>query len=64
MLIGVPRKNRRDGATVSTRVLAMSDLAGSKLLQSAASSQQAAEGDVDVSTRKMRRKDITTNSRL
>lgn len=56
------RKNRRDGATVSTRVLAMSDVIGQRLFDSAVSSNAA--GAVDVSARKMRRKDISTSSRL
>ncbi|RJE18203.1 acyltransferase [Aspergillus sclerotialis] len=56
-------KNRRDGATVSTRVLTMSDIVGRSLFASATSTEPAT-GDIDVSTRKMRRKDISTASRL
>ncbi|KAF5865407.1 hypothetical protein ETB97_004225 [Aspergillus alliaceus] len=55
-------KNRRDGATVSSRVLTMTDLVGRKLFEGAASPDL---GDsVDVSSRQQRRKDITTKSKL
>ncbi|KAK1145978.1 hypothetical protein N8T08_003626 [Aspergillus melleus] len=53
-------KNRRDGATVSSRVLIMSDAVGRILFQSAASPNP--EDSVDVSSRQKRRKDITTGS--
>lgn len=46
-------KNRRDGATVSSRVLTMSDLVGRKLFQNAAAPVPA-----DVSSRQMRRNAI------
>lgn len=62
ILIG-DRKNRRDAATVSSRVLAISDFVGRKLFDNAVRSSEAADA-VDVSTRKMRRKDISTSSRL
>ncbi|KAB8255797.1 acyltransferase [Aspergillus pseudonomiae] len=55
-------KNRRDGATVSSRVLIMTDLVGRKLFESAASSDL--EDSVDVSARQQRRKDITPSSKL
>ncbi|PWY84837.1 putative acyltransferase [Aspergillus heteromorphus CBS 117.55] len=49
-------KNRRDGATVSSRVMRMSDLVGRKLFEDAASPSPVEE--VDVSMRQMRRKAI------
>ncbi|CAI7652560.1 unnamed protein product [Penicillium glandicola] len=52
-------KNRRDGATVSSRVLAMSDLVGRKLFQNA-----AAPAPADVSSRQMRRHAIGTEAKL
>ncbi|KAB8069262.1 acyltransferase [Aspergillus leporis] len=55
-------KNRRDGATVSSRVLAMTDLVGRKLFEGAASPDL--EDSVDVSSRQLRRKDITPSSKL
>ncbi|KAE8372024.1 acyltransferase [Aspergillus bertholletiae] len=55
-------KNRRDGATVSSRVLIMTDLVGRKLFESAASPDL--EESVDVSARQQRRKDITPSSKL
>ncbi|KAL2006270.1 hypothetical protein VTN00DRAFT_9924 [Thermoascus crustaceus] len=54
-------KNRRDGATVSSRVLTMSDTVGRELFRSAASSDSA---DVDVSSRTKRRKAIETKSKI
>lgn len=56
------RKNRRDGVTVSSRVMAMSELVGRKLFESATSPNPIE--DSNVSTRQMRRKDITTESKL
>lgn len=56
------RKNRRDGATVSSRVLIMTDLVGRKLFEGAASPDL--EDSVDVSARQQRRKDITPSSKL
>ena len=53
------RKNRRDGATVSSRVLAMSDVVGRQLFYNA-----AAPPPGDVSSKKMRRKAISTDSKL
>ncbi|KAJ6139462.1 hypothetical protein N7471_005948 [Penicillium samsonianum] len=52
-------KNRRDGATVSSRVLGMSDLVGRKLFQNAAAPVPA-----DVSSRQMRRNAIGTEAKL
>ncbi|CDM30861.1 hypothetical protein DTO013E5_493 [Penicillium roqueforti] len=52
-------KNRRDGATVSSRVLIMSDLVGRKLFQNAAASVPA-----DVSSRQMRRNAIGAEAKL
>ncbi|KAJ5619957.1 hypothetical protein N7510_003941 [Penicillium lagena] len=52
-------KNRRDGATVSSRVLTMSDLVGRQLFTGTA---PPAPGDV--SSRQMRRKAIATDSKL
>jgi hypothetical protein len=52
-------KNRRDGATVSSRVLTMSDLVGRQLFTGTA---PPAPGDV--SSRQMRRKAIATGSKL
>lgn len=50
-------KNRRDGATVSSRVLTMTDTVGRKLFEGAASPDPT--NNVDVSTRTMRRNVIT-----
>ncbi|KAI9375803.1 acyltransferase-domain-containing protein [Aspergillus egyptiacus] len=55
-------KNRRDGATVSSRVLTMSDMVGQNLFESAESRDPTSE--VDVSTRAPRRKAITPTSKL
>ncbi|KAJ5312333.1 hypothetical protein N7508_003163 [Penicillium antarcticum] len=52
-------KNRRDGATVSSRVLTMSDLVGRQLFLNA-----AAPAPADVSSRQMRRKAIATDAKL
>ncbi|OQE32058.1 hypothetical protein PENSTE_c001G10099 [Penicillium steckii] len=52
-------KNRRDGATVSSRVLIMSDIVGRQLFYNAAAPTPAG-----VSSRQMRRKAITTDSKL
>ena len=56
-------KNRRDGATVSTRVLVLADKVGGQLFESA-----AAPGDVTVdamrSPKKRRRKEMETKARL
>ncbi|KGO57470.1 Glycerol-3-phosphate O-acyltransferase [Penicillium expansum] len=52
-------KNRRDGATVSSRVLTMSDLVGRKLFQNAAAPVPA-----DVSSRQMRRNAIGAEAKL
>lgn len=53
-------KNRRDGATVSTRVLALADKAGRELYASA-----AAMGDREMeSPKRSRRKDISAVARL
>lgn len=52
-------KNRRDGATVSSRVLTMSDLVGRQLFTGT-----AAPAPGDVSSRQMRRKAIATGSKL
>ena len=60
--IFLSRKNRRDGATVSSRVLIMTDLVGRKLFEGAASPDL--EDSVDVSARQQRRKDITPSSKL
>ena len=56
------RKNRRDGVTVSSRVMAMSEVVGRRLFENATSPNPSE--DADVSTRQMRRKDITTGSKL
>ncbi|KAJ5803083.1 uncharacterized protein N7503_005533 [Penicillium pulvis] len=52
-------KNRRDGATVSSRVLTMSDIVGRQLFQNA-----AAPAPTDISSKQMRRKAIGTDSKL
>lgn len=54
------RKNRRDGATVSSRVLAMSDNAGRTLFAAA----EGPASDVDVSTKAPRRRAITPTAKL
>ncbi|KAL4776749.1 acyltransferase-domain-containing protein [Aspergillus nidulans var. acristatus] len=53
-------KNRRDGATVSSRVLTMSDNVGRTLFESAESPGPAIGVDVDLSTRAPRRKALTS----
>ncbi|KAJ5098300.1 hypothetical protein N7532_005301 [Penicillium argentinense] len=52
-------KNRRDGATVSSRVLTMSDIVGRQLFYNAAAPPPAG-----VSSRQMRRKAIGTDAKL
>lgn len=55
-------KNRRDGATVSTRVLALVDKMGQELYANvAATSGRAEEAS---SSKKRRRKEISTKARL
>ena len=55
-------KNRRDGATVSTRVLVLADKVGRQLLESAAASGDAAA--IETTPKKRRRKEIETKARL
>ncbi|OJJ50843.1 hypothetical protein ASPZODRAFT_56627 [Penicilliopsis zonata CBS 506.65] len=58
-------KNRRDGATVSSRVLTMTDSVGRKLFDGATSPGPGTLEEVsDVSSPKMRRKAIGTEARL
>ncbi|KAJ5746199.1 hypothetical protein N7520_011381 [Penicillium odoratum] len=52
-------KNRRDGATVSSRVLKMSDVVGRQLFLNA-----SAPAPTDISSKQMRRKAIGTDSKL
>ncbi|KAL1976968.1 hypothetical protein VTN31DRAFT_3250 [Thermomyces dupontii] len=54
-------KNRRDGATVSSRVLTMTDTVGRALFESATRSDTA---DMDVTTRKQRRTAIAERANL
>ena len=54
-------KNRRDGATVSTRVLALADQVGRELHASAAIPGSA---ERSISPHKRRRKEIRTKARL
>ena len=56
-------KNRRDGATVSTRVLALSDKIGRHLFESAAAKGDAAMDAMNSPT-KRRAKDTQTKARL
>ncbi|KAK2737440.1 hypothetical protein FQN57_007530 [Myotisia sp. PD_48] len=55
-------KNRRDGATVSTRVLAMSDRTGQALFGKAAIASQL--GDLELSSQTVRRRPIATSANL
>ena len=56
-------KNRRDGATVSTRVLVLADKVGRQLFESAAAPGDIVE-DAMKSPKKQRRKDMLTKARL
>lgn len=56
-------KNRRDGATVSTRVLVLADKVGHQLFENAAAPADAAPQDVQT-PKKRRRKEIQTRARL
>ena len=56
-------KNRRDGATVSTRVLVLADKVGRQLFESAAAPGDAAV-DAMRSPKKRRRQEMQTKSRL
>jgi len=57
-------KNRRDGATVSTRVLSLADQAGRELFATAdAGANGAAEGGME-SRERRRRKEVSTVARL
>ena len=56
-------KNRRDGATVSTRVLVLADKVGRQLFENAAAKGDAAM-DASRSPKKRRRKDSPTKARL
>ncbi|KAI1913743.1 hypothetical protein LOZ61_002629 [Ophidiomyces ophidiicola] len=55
-------KNRRDGATVSSRVLSMSDTVGQALFRTTAS--RGPKDGLQLSTSQMRRKEIGTPSKL
>ena len=57
-------KNRRDGATVSTRVLVLADQVGRQLFESAAATPGDAVVDAMRSPKKRRRKEIQTKARL
>lgn len=57
-------KNRRDGATVSTRVLALADKAGGELYATAAVvADVVARGEIE-SPKSRRRKEVSTTARL
>lgn len=56
-------KNRRDGATVSTRVLVLADKVGQQLFENAAAPGDAA-ADTVTSPKKRRRKEMQTKARL
>lgn len=56
-------KNRRDGATVSTRVLVLADKVGRQLFENAAAKVDAAM-DATTSPKKRRRRDMQTKARL
>ncbi|KAL2044508.1 hypothetical protein N7G274_003213 [Stereocaulon virgatum] len=56
-------KNRRDGATVSTRVLVLADKVGHQLFENAAVPADATPKDVQT-PKKRRRKEIQTRARL
>lgn len=56
-------KNRRDGATVSTRVLVLAEKGGQRLFESAAASGGAAASEMNVPKRR-RRKEIQTKAML
>ena len=55
-------KNRRDGATVSTRVLALADKVGHQLFENAATMDSA--GSKDTTSKKRRHNEIQTKARL
>ena len=55
-------KNRRDGATVSTRVLVLADKVGRQLFEDAAISGETVQ--METTPRKKRRKEIQTKARL
>ena len=57
-------KNRRDGATVSTRVLALADKVGRQLFESAAAPVNAAAGSAVRSSSKRRSKEMQAKARL
>jgi hypothetical protein len=56
-------KNRRDGATVSTRVLRLADVTGQKLFADTASSAQVSD-EIEPTKKKGRAKTMQTISRL
>lgn len=57
-------KNRRDGATVSTRVLVLADKVGRQLFESAAATLGDAAMDAAKSPKKRRRKEMQSKARL
>ena len=59
----INRKNRRDGATVSTRVLALADKVGRDLFASATIQENQIE-ESTTSSKKRRRKEIQTRAKL
>ncbi|EGE83245.2 acetyltransferase [Blastomyces dermatitidis ATCC 18188] len=56
-------KNRRDGATVSSRVLTMTDSVGREVFKVAAAAEESAE-EVDVSTKQRRRTPLGSSAKL
>lgn len=61
--MSVARKNRRDGATVSSRVMRMSDLVGRRLFEDATAGPTPAD-EVDFSVQQVRRKAIAPTAKL
>ncbi|KLJ11530.1 acetyltransferase [Blastomyces silverae] len=56
-------KNRRDGATVSSRVLTMTDAVGREVFKVAAAAEESAD-EVDVSTKQRRRTPLGSSAKL
>ena len=58
------RKNRRDGATVSARVLSLTDKIGRELFASAGTTVDVSHRDQSLPSSSRRRKEIQTKARL
>ncbi|QSS53659.1 male sterility protein [Histoplasma capsulatum var. duboisii H88] len=57
-------KNRRDGATVSSRVLTMTDAVGREVFKVASAAEESSAENLDMSTKQLRRTALGASSKL